>query len=37
MVLDDSVMARGAAIHAAIAERFLADGFLNDDAKQQLD
>ena len=26
MVLDDSVMARGAAIHAAIAERFLADG-----------
>jgi amidohydrolase len=27
MVLDDSVMARGAALHAAIAERFLADGF----------
>lgn len=27
MVLDDSVMARGAAIHAAIAERFLAEGF----------
>jgi hippurate hydrolase len=27
MVLDDSVMARGAAVHAAIAERFLADGF----------
>ncbi len=28
MVLDDSVMARGAALHAAIAERFLADGFI---------
>jgi amidohydrolase len=27
MVLDDSVMARGAALHAAIAELFLADGF----------
>ncbi|MGL5837443.1 MAG: M20 metallopeptidase family protein [Sphingorhabdus sp.] len=27
MVLDDSVMARGAALHAGIAERFLADGF----------
>ncbi|MVZ96231.1 amidohydrolase [Sphingorhabdus sp. IMCC26285] len=27
MVLDDSVMARGAALHAAIAERFLTDGF----------
>jgi hippurate hydrolase len=27
MVLDESVMARGAALHAAIAERFLADGF----------
>ncbi|MEQ1539752.1 MAG: M20 family metallopeptidase [Sphingorhabdus sp.] len=27
MVLDDSVMARGAALHAALAERFLADGF----------
>ncbi len=27
MVLDDSVMARGAALHAAIAERFLAEGF----------
>lgn len=27
MVLDDSVMARGAAVHAAIAERFLAEGF----------
>lgn len=27
MVLDDSVMARGAALHAAMAERFLADGF----------
>jgi hippurate hydrolase len=27
MVLDDSVMARGAAAHAAIAEAFLADGF----------
>lgn len=27
MVLDDSVMARGAAAHAALAERFLADGF----------
>ena len=27
MVLDDSVMARGAALHAAIAERFLAQGF----------
>lgn len=26
MVLDDSVMARGAALHAALAERFLADG-----------
>jgi hippurate hydrolase len=26
MVLDDSVMARGAAVHAAIAERFLAEG-----------
>jgi amidohydrolase len=27
MVLDDSVMARGAALHAAIAKRFLAEGF----------
>jgi amidohydrolase len=27
MVLDDSVMSRGAALHAAIAERFLTDGF----------
>jgi hippurate hydrolase len=27
MVLDESVMARGAAVHAALAERFLADGF----------
>jgi amidohydrolase len=27
MVLDEKVMARGAALHAAIAERFLADGF----------
>ncbi len=27
MVLDESVMARGAAAHAALAERFLADGF----------
>lgn len=27
MVLDDSVMAHGAAMHAAIAERFLAEGF----------
>jgi amidohydrolase len=27
MVLDDSVMAHGAAVHAAIAERFLAEGF----------
>ena len=27
MVLDDSVMARGAALHAAIAERFLSEGF----------
>ncbi len=27
MVLDDSVMARGAAVHAALAERFLAEGF----------
>jgi amidohydrolase len=27
MVLDDSVMARGAALHAGIAERFLAEGF----------
>jgi hippurate hydrolase len=27
MVLDDSVMARGAALHAAIAERYLAQGF----------
>ena len=27
MVLDDSVMARGAALHAAMAERFLAEGF----------
>jgi amidohydrolase len=27
MVLDDSVMARGAAIHAAIAEQFLVEGF----------
>ena len=27
MVLDDSVMARGAAAHAAIAERFLSEGF----------
>ena len=27
MVLDESVMARGAAVHAALAERFLAEGF----------
>ncbi|MBL0114753.1 MAG: amidohydrolase [Sphingomonadales bacterium] len=27
MVLDDSVMARGAAVHAALAERYLAEGF----------
>jgi hippurate hydrolase len=27
MILDDSVMARGAAFHAAVAERFLRDGF----------
>jgi hippurate hydrolase len=27
MVLDDSVMSRGAALHAAIAERFLTGGF----------
>lgn len=27
MVLDDSVMARGAAFHAAVAERFLREGF----------
>ena len=27
MVLDDSVMARGAALHAGIAERFLGEGF----------
>lgn len=27
MVLDDSVMANGAALHAALAERFLAEGF----------
>jgi amidohydrolase len=27
MVLDDGVMARGAALHAALAERFLAEGF----------
>jgi hippurate hydrolase len=27
IVLDESVMARGAAVHAALAERFLADGF----------
>ncbi len=27
MVLDESVMARGAALHAALAERFLAEGF----------
>jgi hippurate hydrolase len=27
MVVDDSVMARGAALHAALAERFLAKGF----------
>lgn len=27
MVLDDAVMARGAALHAALAERFLAEGF----------
>jgi amidohydrolase len=27
MVLDDSIMAKGAALHAAIAERFLAEGF----------
>ncbi len=27
MVLDESVMARGAALHAALAERFLAKGF----------
>jgi hypothetical protein len=27
MVLDDSVMARGAALHAAIAEHYLAGGY----------
>lgn len=27
MTLDDSVMARGAALHAALAERFLSEGF----------
>lgn len=27
MVMDEAVMARGAALHAALAERFLADGF----------
>jgi hippurate hydrolase len=27
MVLDEAVMARGAAVHAALAERFLAEGF----------
>ena len=27
MVLDESAMARGAALHCAIAERYLADGF----------
>jgi hippurate hydrolase len=27
MVLDESVMARGAALHAALAERFLSEGF----------
>jgi hippurate hydrolase len=27
MVLDETVMARGAALHAALAERFLAEGF----------
>jgi hippurate hydrolase len=27
MVLDDSVMARGAAFHASVAERFLREGF----------
>jgi amidohydrolase len=27
MVMDDSVMARGAALHAALAERFLTEGF----------
>jgi hippurate hydrolase len=27
MVLDEAVMARGAALHAALAERFLAEGF----------
>jgi hypothetical protein len=27
MVLDDSVMAKGAALHAAIAERYLTEGF----------
>ena len=27
MVLDETIMARGAAIHAAIAERFLSEGF----------
>jgi amidohydrolase len=27
MVLDDSVMAKGAALHAALAERYLAEGF----------
>jgi hypothetical protein len=27
MTLDEAVMARGAAVHAALAERFLAAGF----------
>jgi metal-dependent amidase/aminoacylase/carboxypeptidase family protein len=27
MVLDEKVMARGAALHAALAERFLNEGF----------
>lgn len=30
MVLDESVMARGAALRAALAERFLAEGFGGD-------
>ena len=30
MVLDESVLARGAALHALIAERFLASGFGSD-------
>src|SRR3546814_2287793 len=36
MVLDETVMARGAALHAALAERFLNDGFRSEEHTSEL-